>query len=164
MPLSTLVDCTQIYVSSTGTGPLTLGAAVTGFQGREVLTDGALYSYRILTGGAAYEFGQGNFIASTNTLTRTPLGSSDGGAAISVPVNAQVAITVLSEDLRNIIYSQAAAAEAGAEAGTEAATAVVGSILNGDSVFTLPDEANGDAIPAAGSGKMYLSAGVLKIA
>lgn len=128
MPLSTLVDCTQIYVSSTGTGPLTLGAAVTGFQGREVLTDGALYSYRILTGGAAYEFGQGNFIASTNTLTRSPLGSSDGGAAISVPVNAQVAITVLSEDLRNIIYGQAAAAEAGAEAGADAATVIANEV------------------------------------
>lgn len=160
MPLSTLVDCTQIYVSSTGTGPLTLGAAVTGFQGREALTDGALYSYRILTGGAAYEFGQGTWVSSTNTLTRTPMGSSDGGAAISVPVNAQVAITVLAEDLRNIVYGQAAAAAAGAEA----AQALIDTLVSGGIAFSLPDEANGDIIPSPGSGLPYLSAGVLKIA
>jgi len=38
------------------------------------------------------------------------------------------------------------------------------SILSGGMVFDLPDEANGDTIPASGSKLPYLSAGVLKIA
>ncbi|HEX7821061.1 MAG TPA: hypothetical protein VF463_10630 [Sphingobium sp.] len=37
-------------------------------------------------------------------------------------------------------------------------------ILTGQIAFSLPDEANGNAVPAAGSGRLYLSAGVLKIA
>lgn len=37
-------------------------------------------------------------------------------------------------------------------------------ILNGTAVWTLPNEANGDTIPASGSGQMYISGGVVKIA
>lgn len=38
------------------------------------------------------------------------------------------------------------------------------SILSGNATFAIPDEANGDPIPSPGSGQMYLSGGVLKIA
>ncbi|KKW93863.1 hypothetical protein [Sphingobium chungbukense] len=40
----------------------------------------------------------------------------------------------------------------------------IASILTGGVAFALPDEADGDVIPAPGSGRPYLSAGVLKIA
>lgn len=128
MALSDLVDLTQIYISNTGTGPMLLGGAVVGFQGAEALTDGNLYSYSIRTNGRGFEAGQGYYNAADNTLSRGPHVSSNGGALISIPQNSQVAITVLSADLRSIMDGQGAAAAAGAQAGEAAANAVVAQV------------------------------------
>jgi len=42
--------------------------------------------------------------------------------------------------------------------------AALAAILSGAITFNLPDEADGDTIPSPGSGRLYLSGGVLKVA
>jgi hypothetical protein len=96
--LSDLVDLVKIQVTSSGTAPLALGQPVTGFRGTNALIDGATYSYSIQQ-GATYEIGTGVYTASTGTLQRNVLWSSNGDAATPLSAGAQVAFTVLKEDI-----------------------------------------------------------------
>lgn len=125
MTISTLVDCTQIYITSVGTVAMALGDHVSGFQGTDVLVDGDQYSYRILTGGDSFECGTGIYMASTQTLTRVPSSSSSGGGLIDVPANSQVAITILASDLEEIISNGEAASGAADEAIAAAGAALI---------------------------------------
>lgn len=93
-----LVDLVKVTVLSTGTGPLTLGAAVPLFRGVEALTDGETYSYSIQQDGAGFEVGKGVYSVSAGTLTRGVRRSSNGNAAISLRQSAVVSFTALSED------------------------------------------------------------------
>lgn len=95
---SSLVDLVKINVSNTGSGAITLGSAVEGYRGREVLTNGTDYSYSIQQ-GSAWEFGRGTYLSSGNQFIRSPIDSSDGGTAIALKPNAQVAFTAISADL-----------------------------------------------------------------
>lgn len=95
---SSLVDLVKINVSNTGSGAITLGSAVEGYRGREVLTNGTVYSYSIQQ-GSAWEFGRGTYLAESSQLIRSVIDSSDGGTAISVKAGAQIAFTALSADL-----------------------------------------------------------------
>ena len=88
--------------ATTGTGTITLGAAIAGFQTFAVagVTDGQEVSYVIEEGTSVWEVGRGTYTASGTTLTRGALFSSAGvGVAASLSGNAQVAITLLEEDL-----------------------------------------------------------------
>lgn len=98
MALSTLVDLVKCVIASTGPGPFTLGPAVQGFRGAEVLIDGAQYSYSVQLGGN-YETGQGVFTASTATLTRGVITSSVGGSPVEFGPGARVTFTLLALDL-----------------------------------------------------------------
>jgi hypothetical protein len=57
-----------------------------------------------------------------------------------------------------------AAALAPLSAAIAATNAQIDDMLDGAAVWNLPDEADGGAVPTDGSGKMYLSGGVMKIA
>lgn len=122
---SSLVDLVKINVGNTGSGAITLGSAVEGYRGREVLTNGTVYSYSIQQ-GSAWEFGRGTYLSSGNQFIRSPIDSSDGGTAIALKPNAQVAFTALSADLMpkvqltQDIQAKVDAAEA-AQAGAETA-------------------------------------------
>lgn len=95
----TLVNLVQIYANSTGSGVLTLGSAVAGYRGVEALADGGLYGYSIQQ-GSNYEVGQGTYLAATQQLIRQVIVSSAGNGPIDLGPNAQVAFTVLAEDLK----------------------------------------------------------------
>lgn len=96
--ITSLVDRVKIVVLSSGTGPFALGQAVPAFRGTEALLDGATYSYATES-GSNFEVGTGVFLASSNTLVRSPLLSSNNGAAIAFPANIEVAFTVLAQDI-----------------------------------------------------------------
>ncbi|WP_374413261.1 hypothetical protein [Novosphingobium colocasiae] len=96
--VSTLVDLVKITAASTGTGAITLGNPVQGYRGVEALTNGKDYSYSIQD-GPAWEFGRGTFLSETRQFIRAPSDSSDGGVAINLKQNAQIAFTALSADL-----------------------------------------------------------------
>lgn len=95
---SSLVTLVKINVSNTGSGAITLGSAAEGYRGREVLTNGTVYSYSIQQ-GSAWEFGRATYLSESAQLVRSVVDSSDGGAAISLRPNAQVSLTALAEDL-----------------------------------------------------------------
>lgn len=97
MALSQLVDLVKITITSTGTGVLTLGAAIPGYRGVEALTDGQTYSYSIQQNGN-YEVGQGTYLAAGTQFVRTPEYSSNGGATIDLATGAALVFTARAED------------------------------------------------------------------
>ena len=108
---STLVDLVKITSASTGTGAISLGPAVQGYRGVEALTNGEVYSYSIQD-GSAWEFGRGTFLSDSSQFIRTPIDSSDGGAAINIKANSQISFVALSEDLDAVQLSNNALAAA----------------------------------------------------
>lgn len=92
--------------ATTGTGTVTLGAAVTGFLsvGQAGGVDGTIYSYAIeadyVTNVAtSREVGHGILGGSGTTLTRVVSKSTNSNALLSLAGDAQVIIVVAAEDL-----------------------------------------------------------------
>ena len=86
--------------STTGTGTITLGSALTGYQSFATagVTNGDQVRYTIQE-GADWELGLGTYTASGTTLSRTPSESSNGGSAITLAGNAEVFITAAAGDI-----------------------------------------------------------------
>lgn len=172
--ISTLVDRVKIVVFSNGTGPFQLGPSVAAYRGVEALLDGATYSYATEF-GANYEAGTGVYVAGSQTFVRSPLISSNGGAAVNFPANIELVFTALAQDLVAtgatfpIVDSTGndpavAISQRAATVAVNGVAALLSGITDGTTTWDLPDEADGDAIPPPGSKLPYLSAGVLKIA
>ena len=113
---NTLANIARVVSATTGTGTLTLGSAVTGFNtfADAGLTDGQTVTYAIedYTGSdvTAREVGTGVFNTAGPTLTRaTVYSSTSGGAKINCSGSQQVFITVSKEDLATYLTSTAAA-------------------------------------------------------
>lgn len=86
--------------TTTGTGTITLGSAVTGFKSfaDAGVSDAEVVTYAI-SDGSHSEIGRGTYTASGTTLSRTVLKSTNSNAAISLSGSAQVFITPAAEDL-----------------------------------------------------------------
>lgn len=82
-------DRVRVSSSSSGTGPLTLGAAVTGFQDFSVIGNGNTTYYTIVDPATGdWEVGIGTYSSTGPSLARnTVLESSDGGTAVNFVVN-----------------------------------------------------------------------------
>jgi hypothetical protein len=98
--VSAFVNLVQFSTPTTGTGPLTVGAALPAKRtpAQSGLADGVEISYSIID-GLNFEFGRGIIGGSGTTLTRAPMGSSSGGAAIALSGNAKVAFVLLAEEI-----------------------------------------------------------------
>jgi len=94
-----LVNRAKMTIVSTGTGTLTLGTAVDGFQSFAAagVADGDIVRY-VIEEGDAWEIGTGSYTASGPGLTRTPSQSSAGGAAITLSGGARVFVTATAAD------------------------------------------------------------------
>lgn len=98
-----LADLARMTSGTTGTGTITLGAAVPGyltFAGAGI-TDGQVVSYAIVD-GTARETGKGTYTASGTTLTRTVFKSTNSNTPISLSGNEEILITGLAEDFQDI--------------------------------------------------------------
>ena len=99
--MSKLYNLARVETTTTGSGTLTLGDAVVGcltFANAGVV-DGDTVSYSIVDGNNT-ESGHGTYASAGPTLARTTVYSStNSGSVISLSGNAQVAITVLAEDM-----------------------------------------------------------------
>lgn len=100
-----LLDRAGHSTATTGTGPVTLGAAlgavapnVCSYQSFATsgANDGDVVGYLFLDVNSAWEYGTGVYTASGTTMTRIMIKSSTG-ALLNLSGNAQVFITALGE-------------------------------------------------------------------
>lgn len=99
-----LVNRAKMTTATTGTGTITLGSAVDGYQSfaDAGVSDADVVSYAI-EDGTAWEIGTGTYTASGTTLSRSVAESSNADAALSLSGNAVVFVTALAEDLAALL-------------------------------------------------------------
>jgi hypothetical protein len=98
--MTKLVNRAKMTTATTGTGTITLGSAVDGFQ---TFADAGVANTNIvryvLEDGSNWEIGLGTYTSTGTTLSRTPSQSSSGGSAISLSGNAIVFVTAAAADI-----------------------------------------------------------------
>jgi hypothetical protein len=101
-----LVNRAKMTTSTTGTGTITLGSVVDGYQtfAAAGVSDGDSVRYVIEDGTSNWEIGSGTYTASGTTLSRTPSESSDGGSAINLSGDAIVFISAIASDIQPVTY------------------------------------------------------------
>lgn len=89
----------KVATATTGTGTVTLGAAVASFQtfAAANAVNGKTYPYEIRDGDA-WELGRGTYTAAGTTLSRTLVASSTG-SLLNLSGNAIVSVVALADDL-----------------------------------------------------------------
>lgn len=102
-----LVNRAKMTTATTGTGTITLGSAVDGFQTFTAagVVNGDTVRYCIEDGTSNFELGSGVFTASGTTLTRVVSESSNGGNAINLSGDAIVFITAIAADLQPTTFT-----------------------------------------------------------
>eukprot|EP00729_Bicosta_minor_P024718 gene24718-14092_t len=121
--------------STTGTGTITLGSVVDGYQtfAAAGVSNGDSVRYVIEDGTSNWEIGSGTYTASGTTLSRTPSESSGGGSAIDLSGDAIVFISAIASDIQPVtLVTTTFTATAGQTAFTVSYTAgLVEVFLNG---------------------------------
>ena len=100
--MAKLVNRAKMTTATTGTGTITLGSAVAGYQtfADAGVSNADVVRY-VIEDGNNWEIGTGTYTASGTTLTRTVLESSNADAAISLTGSAEVFVTAVTEDIVN---------------------------------------------------------------
>lgn len=101
--MTKLVNRAKMTTATTGTGTITLGSAVDGYQtfAAAGVVNGDVVRY-VIEDGSAWEIGLGTYTASGTTLARNPSESSNGGAAISLSGQATVFVGAAADDVNNV--------------------------------------------------------------
>ena len=102
-----LVNRAKMTTSTTGTGTITLGSAVDGFQtfAAAGVSNGETVRYCIEDGTSNFELGSGVFTASGTTLTRVVSESSNSNNAINLSGDAIVFITAIAADIQPTTFT-----------------------------------------------------------
>ena len=102
-----LVNRAKMTTSTQGTGTITLGSAVDGFQtfAAAGVSNGETVRYCIEDGTSNFELGSGVFTASGTTLTRVVSESSNSNNAINLSGDAIVFITAIAADLQPTTFT-----------------------------------------------------------
>lgn len=101
--MAKLFNRAKMDTSTTGSGTITLGSAVEGYQSfaDAGVADSDVVQY-VIEDGSSWEIGTGTYSATGTSLTRTPSESSNAGAAISLTGAAEVFITAVADDLNRL--------------------------------------------------------------
>jgi len=96
----TLVNRAKMATSTTGTGTITLGSAVTGFQtfADAGITNGMTVRY-VIENGDNFEIGSGTYTSSGTTLSRTVTESSNSDSALNLSGSSEVFLTAIAADI-----------------------------------------------------------------
>lgn len=96
----TLVNRAKMTTATTGTGTITLGSAVAGYQSfaNAGVTNGQTVRY-VIEDGNNWEIGTGTYTSSGTTLSRTVSESSSAGSPITLSGTAVVFISATAADL-----------------------------------------------------------------
>ena len=135
--------------STTGTGTITLGSAVSGFQSFADggISNGETVAYAI-EDGDNWEVGTGTYTSSGTTLTRSVTESNNSDAAISLSGNAVIFVTALAGEL--LVRSETRVLDTGFT------TTVYSEGTKSSGTFT-PDPANGNMQSATNGGAHTLA-------
>lgn len=154
---SKLYNRARVTITSTGTGTLSLGSPVSGYQ--SFASAGAqnndVVSY-VIEDGLNWEVGTGTFSSAANTLTRTVTQSSSGATAISVTTAAQVFISPLAADLLLTGLGGTLAVSSGGTGATTLTGVVKG---NGTSAFTAATAGTDYLAPPSGTSILKANSG-----
>jgi hypothetical protein len=90
----------KVSTSTTGTGTITLGSALVGYQtfAQGGITNGKTVRYTI-EDGVGFEIGTGTYTSSGTTMARSVEESSDSNNALNLTGSATVFITAAAADL-----------------------------------------------------------------
>ena len=154
-----LADRVQETTTTTGTGSVTLGGAVTGYQSFAVIGNTNTTFYCIADqGGANWEVGIGTYSTTGPTLARTTvLASSNSGSLVSFTAGTKtVFVTYPSEKSVNLDASGNVSALGTVASGTWNGTAIVttygGTGLTSYTAGDLPYYASGTTLSKLGIG------------
>jgi hypothetical protein len=99
--MTKLVNRAKMTTATTGTGTLTLGSAVDGYQtfSNAGVANADVVRY-VIEDGDAWEIGLGTYTTSGTTLTRGSIESSNADAALNLTGNAVVFLTAAAGDIQ----------------------------------------------------------------
>jgi len=94
-----------VYTATTGTGTITLGSPVSGYQSfaDAGVADTNTVRYLIIDDSAAWEIGTGTYTASGTTLARSVEESSNSDALLNLSGNATVSVIVDAADITSLL-------------------------------------------------------------
>ena len=98
------------YTTTTGTGPVTLTGAATGYRGWVSADDGKVFHYAIRQAGTTFEVGVGTYDHDSRQLTRTTIKANKDGTTSPLNLGAgtkEVSI-VLPAELTAMLFDAAA--------------------------------------------------------
>ena len=102
--MTKLVNRAKMTTATTGTGTITLGSAVDGYQTFSAagVADADVVRY-VIEDGDAWEIGLGTYTASGTTLTRGSIESSNADNALNLTGNAVVYVSAAAADLQELV-------------------------------------------------------------
>lgn len=105
--MAILVNRAKMTTVTTGTGTITLGSAVSGYQtfAAAGVTNSNVVSY-VIEDGTAWEIGTGTYTTTGTTLTRTVTQSSNAGSAITLSGTAVVFVSAVEADIVQLDKAQ----------------------------------------------------------
>ena len=105
--MAILVNRAKMTTATTGTGTITLGSAVSGYQtfAAAGVADSNVVRY-VVEDGTAWEIGTGTYTTTGTTLTRTVTQSSNANTAITLSGTAVVFVSAVEADIVQLDKAQ----------------------------------------------------------